>query len=134
MTDVVVVDNSALIEVVTGKATDRQLIRRLTLSSGCAPEVIDAEALNTLRRLMMRGVLTDEQATGAMSLVADSPIRRFQHRPLLQRAWQLRHSVSGGDALYVSLAEHLGVPLVTCDAKLAGSHGHDVKVELYPTT
>jgi hypothetical protein len=30
------------------------------------------------------------------------------------------------------LAERLGVPLVTCDAKLARSNGHHAKIELYP--
>lgn len=134
MTDVIVVDNSALIEVVAGKPADLRLVRRLTTSAGCAPEVIDAEALNTLRRLTLRGWLTDEEATHAMGRVADSPIRRFEHRPLLARAWQLRHSVTGADALYVSLAEHLDVPLVTCDARLAGSNGHSATIELYPVS
>ncbi len=36
------------------------------------------------------------------------------------------------DAAYVALAEQLDIPLVTCDAKLAGSHGHKVQIELYP--
>lgn len=131
MKNAVVVDNSALIEVVVAAPADRQLLRRLACSVGCAPEVLDAEALNTLRRLALRGVLTDEQATSAMYQVAAAPIRRFEHRPLLRRAWELRHSVSGADALYVALAEELDVPLVTCDAKLAGSHGHEAAVELY---
>jgi predicted nucleic acid-binding protein len=40
--------------------------------------------------------------------------------------------MSAYDAAYVALAERLGVPLVTCDAKLAGAHGHQAKIELYP--
>ena len=134
MNDVIVIDNSALIEVLVGEPADSQLSRRLIVSSGCAPEVIDAEALNTLRRLNRRGVLTDQQATAAMVKVIDSPIHRVPHRGLLPRAWELRDSVAGADALYLALAEQLGVPLVTCDAKLAGSHGHSAKVELYPNS
>jgi len=30
------------------------------------------------------------------------------------------------------LAERLDIPLVTCDAKLAKSNGHNAKIELYP--
>jgi predicted nucleic acid-binding protein len=129
----VIVDNSALIEIVAGQP-DRQLLKRLWTTSGCAPEVLDAEALNTLRRLALRGLLTDGQATAAMRQVADAPIARCPHRPLLSRAWELRHSVAGSDALYVALAEQLDSPLVTCDAKLANSHGHGAKIELYPTS
>ncbi|WP_181193380.1 type II toxin-antitoxin system VapC family toxin [Prauserella shujinwangii] len=36
------------------------------------------------------------------------------------------------DAAYVALAERLGVPLVTCDAKLAGANGHRASVDLCP--
>jgi predicted nucleic acid-binding protein len=34
------------------------------------------------------------------------------------------------DACYVSLAEVLGAPLVTCDARLARAHGHVARIEL----
>ena len=140
MTDVVVVDNSALIEVVAGidtavgRTADQNLLQRLAMSAGCAPEVIDAEALAVLRRMALRGDLTDEQATTAMRRVAEAPIRRFAHLPLLSDAWRMRHSVGGADALYVALAEKLEVPLITCDARLAGSNGHRAKIELFPAS
>lgn len=131
---VIVIDNSALIEVVAGQPPDRDLLRRITGSFGCAPEVLDVEALTTLRRLVLRGLLSDQHATEAMRRVANAPIRRFEHKPLVERAWQMRHSVSGADSFYVALAEQLDVPLVTCDAKLAGSNGHAARIEVYPTS
>jgi predicted nucleic acid-binding protein len=41
--------------------------------------------------------------------------------PLLDRMWQLRSNVTPYDAAYIALAERLGGPLITCDAKLAGA-------------
>ena len=38
--------------------------------------------------------------------------------------------MSAYDAAYVALAEALDVPLLTCDAKLARSHGHRAKILL----
>ena len=69
MNEVVVVDNSALIELVTvaasptGRKADQALLGRLASSSGCAPEVIDAEALRVLRTFVARKDMTDDEAT-----------------------------------------------------------------------
>jgi predicted nucleic acid-binding protein len=52
------------------------------------------------------------------------------HRALLSRAWQLRAKVTFYDGLYVALAELLEVPLVTLDARLAGSPGVRADVEV----
>ena len=57
-------------------------------------------------------------------------IERMAHRGLLRRVWQLRESVTAYDAAYVVLSEVLDVPLLTCDAKLARSHGHRASIEL----
>ncbi|KAA2256137.1 type II toxin-antitoxin system VapC family toxin [Solihabitans fulvus] len=129
----VVVDNSALIEIVVSEPPDPGLLRRLMTSVAAAPEVIDAEALRVLRRMALKGRLTDEEATSALTRVIQSPIKRLPHIWLLDAAWRMRHAVSGHDSLYVALAERLDVPLVTCDAKLAGSNGHKATIEHYPT-
>ena len=34
------------------------------------------------------------------------------------------------DAVYLALAEALALPLITCDAKLASSAGHEAEIEL----
>lgn len=134
----IVIDNSALIEVITridsedGRKADRGLVKRLVLSSGCAPEVIDAEALSVLRKFVARKEITDDRATVAMQRVVDAPIVRFSHKPLMADAWRMRHSVGGADALYVALAEYLDVPLITCDKRLANSNGHKARIEWYP--
>jgi predicted nucleic acid-binding protein len=138
VTNLVVVDNSALIEVVAvldsadGRKADRGLTKRLALSQGCAPEVIDVEALTVLRMFIANKKLTDDQASAVMRRVVDAPIVRYSHRPLMADAWRMRHSVGGADALYVALAEQFDVPLITCDKRLANSNGHKARIELYP--
>ncbi len=49
---------------------------------------------------------------------------------MLSRIWELRESTTAYDAAYVTLAEALDAPLLTCDAKLARSHGRRAKIEL----
>jgi predicted nucleic acid-binding protein len=49
---------------------------------------------------------------------------------LIPRAWELRENASFHDALYVSLAELLGEPLVTSDHRLARADGVRAEVEV----
>lgn len=106
MTAEVVIDNSALIEFLTVTDHDVRLRRRILTSRAAAPELLDA--------------------------VLEAPIARTGHRALARRALELRDAITACDALYVALAEQLNVPLVTCDAKLARSNGHQARIELYP--
>jgi predicted nucleic acid-binding protein len=62
--------------------------------------------------------------------LADFPLYRYSHVPLLPRIWELRHSLSAYDAAYVALAEALDAPLVTRDRRLAASSGHRARIEL----
>ena len=55
---------------------------------------------------------------------------RYGHRPLIARAWELRDTVRGWDAMYVALAEALGAVLVTLDARLATARGPTCRIEL----
>jgi predicted nucleic acid-binding protein len=61
----------------------------------------------------------------------DLPIQRWPSAgPLRRRAFQLRDSVSAYDAAYVVLAEALDCPLLTRDARLARSSGHNARIEV----
>jgi len=42
----------------------------------------------------------------------------------------LRDSLTAYDAAYVALAEGLQAPLLTCDARLGRSHGHQARIEI----
>ncbi|GAA0592768.1 type II toxin-antitoxin system ribonuclease VapC1 [Kutzneria viridogrisea] len=126
-----VVDTSALIALFTGNEQDRALVNRMLATTAAAPELLDAEVLSVLRRMVRHGDLTRNQARVTLTTIQASPITRIPHANLVDRAWQLQDSITAYDALYVALAELLDVPLITCDAKLAGSNGHQAKVELY---
>lgn len=129
-----VIDASALLEVVLGEKPDAALRRTTLTAQGAAPELIDLESANTIRALVCRDALAADDGRAALSDIRDTPIARMTHRPLLERIWELRHSLTAYDASYVALAERLDVPLLTCDGRLARAHGHHAHIELFPGT
>jgi predicted nucleic acid-binding protein len=56
---------------------------------------------------------------------------RYPHAPLAARIWDLRENLTAYDAAYVALAETLGAPLITMDARLAQAPGIRAAVEVY---
>jgi predicted nucleic acid-binding protein len=129
-----VIDTSALIEVLTGKDPDPKLRQRVLLGDLAAPELLDPESSHVLRKLASKGDIIESEAGEVLKDIRDMPIARSPHRPLMDRAWELRKAVATYDAYFVALAEQLDVPLITCDGKLARSHGHSAKIELYPAS
>lgn len=124
----VVVDASTVVELLVGAADAAG--RRLRTSSPAAPELLDAEVLHVLRRHAAAALLDPSAAALAVDRLVAAPVVRVPHRPLLARAWELRQALGAYDALYVALAERLDVPLVTCDARMAGSNGHRATIEV----
>ena len=119
-----VVDASCLFEVVaaTPRADEVRAILRED-EEQAALHLIDAEVLGIIRKHHELGRLDGTAADQAVMDLRDWPGERFGHRSLLDRAWQLRATVRGSDALYVALAEALDAPLLTSDARLAGAPG-----------
>jgi predicted nucleic acid-binding protein len=130
----IVVDASAVLEFFAGAAPDEKLRRRILTTGAVAPELLDIEIAHVLRRMAARGDIPDADAEEALRDITEAPIARTPHRPLVPRIWELRHAVTAYDAAYIALAEALDAPLVTTDAKLAGSNGHDAVIELFPTS
>lgn len=69
------------------------------------PHLLDSEVTNVLRRLALRGLLTDAQAADALDGFGRLTLSRFPADWLRPRMWAHRHNVSAYDATYVALAE-----------------------------
>ncbi len=128
----IVVDASALLEVLlrtpTAKAVERRLFEaRRTLH---VPHLLDVEVAQVIRRYAANGEIDSERGRGALADLADLPLHRYPHDFLLPRVWELRNILTAYDAVYVALAEVLDAPLLTRDRALAAAAGHHARVEL----
>ena len=81
-----------------------------------------------LRRFERAGGIGSPRALDALVDLAQFPIVRHEHLPLLERIWGLRANVTAYDAVYIALAEALAAPLLTRDHRLASAVGTEVQV------
>lgn len=102
----------------------RDTVHRLSAGHALfAPAHFDAEIVSALRGLARGNPVLAEAVPGALRHLAGLAVRRMPVAPLMERMWELRHTITAYDAAYVALAEKLDADLVTCDAKLAASGG-----------
>jgi predicted nucleic acid-binding protein len=129
---VLVVDTSAILDAIAAREAAPGLVARLSEDGDLhAPHLIDVEILHALRRMTMRGEISDDRAADARSDFADTAIVRYPHEPLSDRMWELRQNLTAYDAAFVALAESLAVPLITCDGRLASANDHRAQIELF---
>lgn len=95
-----------------------------------APELIDAELLSVLRRLVLAERLSEQHALQALATSQRLGLRRHVSRHLWLRACDLRCNHSAYDRFYVALAERLGATLLTADARAARPPGLRCAVEV----
>ncbi|MEM9558564.1 MAG: type II toxin-antitoxin system VapC family toxin [Acidobacteriota bacterium] len=129
----IVVDASAMIEVLLITSAGLRLEKRVFADgmSLHAPQLLDLEIAQVLRRFTAAGCLTGERARQALDDLTVLGIQRWPHEPLLPRVWQLRGNLSAYDAAYVALAEALDAPLLTGDRRVAAAPGHGATIELF---
>jgi predicted nucleic acid-binding protein len=127
-----VIDASAVLELLLRTEKGKKVEGRALAPNERlhAPHLVDVEVTQALRRLTLLKEITPSRAKTALDDHAALLIERSPHYDFLWRIWDLRDSVTAYDAAYVTLAEALEVPLLTCDGKLARSHGHRAKIEL----
>jgi len=126
-----VVDASCLYEVLVGTPGAEAIRRRLAEDGDlAAPHVVDVEVLSVIRRDHPLGRLDRTAAHQAVEDLEEWPGERFGHRPLLGRAWELRTTIRGWDAMYVALAEAFDAVLLTTDARLARAPGPTCRIDV----
>jgi len=129
----IVVDASAVLELLL-QTPRAEAIARIALDRPVrwhAPQLLDIEILQALRRIVRTGHLPERRAAEALADFCLLPVVRHGHELLRDRVWQLRPSMTAYDAAYVALAEGLDAPLLTCDARLARAHGHRATVQVF---
>lgn len=126
-----IVDASCLYDTLVGKPHAERIRARLAADTEhAAPHVVDVEVLGVIRRDFLLGQLDATAARQAVEDLKDWPGERFGHRLLLERAWELKESVRGWDAMYVALAEALQATLITTDGRLARASGLRCAIEV----
>ncbi|MFN8216772.1 MAG: type II toxin-antitoxin system VapC family toxin [Solirubrobacterales bacterium] len=127
-----VVDASVLVEYLTDGEHYAAVKRRIAAGPGWlwAPYLVDAEVGHALRATVRAGEISARRAGDVLGDLFEMRLQRVPHHLLAARAWQLRENLSFYDGLYVALAESLGVPLLTLDARLAKAPGLRAEVEV----
>ena len=128
----IVLDASALVELLLGTSTGRAVAGRIADPevSLHVPHLADVEVAQTLRRYVRERELDAASASAALGDLSALDLERHSHEPLLDRVWALRENLTAYDAVYVALAEALDAPLLTCDGRLARAPGMAHRVEL----
>ncbi|WP_420432333.1 type II toxin-antitoxin system VapC family toxin [Candidatus Poriferisocius sp.] len=126
----IVVDASAAVSALLSDGDGRRMVSESRLA---APHLVDAEVVQTLRKLLIRGSLTTREAERAVQRWSRLGVERFPLVGLVARMWALRDNVSAYDAAYVALAEALDCTLLTADARLAAAPGTSCPITVVPS-
>jgi predicted nucleic acid-binding protein len=95
-----------------------------------APQLIDLEVAQVLRLYVARRQLDDARAGQALDDLRDPDVNLHPHHVLLGRTWELHHNASAYHAVYLALAEVLGAPLLTTDARLGDFLDTTARIEV----
>lgn len=87
------------------------------------PDLVDVETVAVLRKRWLGGSLTAKRFAVAVDDLADITLTRYSALPFMQRAYELRSTVTTYDAVYVALAEGLDCELLTADDRLSRASG-----------
>ncbi|MCY3850171.1 MAG: type II toxin-antitoxin system VapC family toxin [Acidimicrobiaceae bacterium] len=125
----IVVDASAAVSALLHDGDARQQLAGNRLA---APHLVDAEVLQTMRKLLHRGAMTPNDAEQAIHRWTRLGVERFPTTGLSARIWSLRDNISANDASYIALAEALNCPLLTADSRLSSAPGPTCPITVLP--
>jgi predicted nucleic acid-binding protein len=121
MAEVVVIDASAMVDLLASTPLASAVAARLDGAVLHAPAHFDAEVLSALGRLHRARDLPARTVRTRLTRLTSAPIERHPLPELVLDAWARRANLRLVDALYVALAEAIEAPLVTTDAGLAAA-------------
>ncbi|EID54897.1 type II toxin-antitoxin system VapC family toxin [Saccharomonospora xinjiangensis] len=117
-----VIDASALVDILTAAPESIPALAKRVQNAEwmMAPELIDYEVLNVLRKMVSRGMIGADFAGVCRLTLHDLRLERYSLTDsMADRVWELRHNASAYDAAYLALAETREVPLITSERRLA---------------
>jgi len=127
----IVLDASAAVNLLIGEDALASKISAL-IGDSCvmAPVIFPFEVTNTIRGKLSGRLIDDDTAQDAWIGMTELNVELWQWATLADRVWQLRGSITSYDASYIALAELMGCPLLTTDARLAAMAPNSCRVEL----
>lgn len=131
-----VVDASIVVRLLQNRRGDAGLRERFARERRLhAPALIDAEVASAIRGLLMTSKpeiqFSVSRAEQMLDDFADLPLERYPMAPFQRRALALRDNFTAYDALYLALAEALGMPLLTDDRKFERAPGQGTVIETW---
>jgi len=128
----VVADASAIVCLLIDPSSVGDAIgARLTGASVIAPTHLPVEVTNVLRRRRNARLLSAREARLAFDGLAQLSVELWPWEIMAERVWQLGDNLTSYVAAYVALAESVGCPLVTRDARIARAPGTTCKIEVF---
>ncbi|MFD7577843.1 type II toxin-antitoxin system VapC family toxin [Kitasatospora sp. NPDC059817] len=129
----IVIDCSALVLVLTAHGPDGELVRGRVAAAGdvYAPTLLDYEIQSALLGMQRGGKLTEREVERAVAAYRMLPIAKRETLAFWDRVKKLHANLSAYDAQYVALAEALGVPLITSDARIMRSGAAKCDIEVF---
>jgi predicted nucleic acid-binding protein len=127
-----VVDAAAAVSALGRKDAVGIAAHKLIAEATChAPHLLDAEVGHVLRRGARAGEISEQTARTALRALPEMIDYRYPHAGRLAAlAWELRHTITFYDALYVALATVLDMPLLTADVRLSKAPSLSCRVML----
>jgi predicted nucleic acid-binding protein len=116
-------------EVLGRTPTGRSLAPRLIGADLVAPDLLDLEVASTLRRNVIRGHTTRQEAALLLAVLREWDIERISHQEIVLDSLRWWPNVSAYDAAYVAVAFTRGGTVMTVDSPLSRAPITDVVVE-----
>jgi predicted nucleic acid-binding protein len=123
------IDASALVEFLLDRPRGSAVAEVVAgVDSIVAPDLVNAEVLDAIRRAERTGQVSARRAAQAVVDLEDSPVERVATTSMAEAVWSLRHNVTASDACYLITARAFDVPLLTADLRLARAPKLGVRV------